>query len=562
MSAPDTMEGAHRVWGWTAEDPRPPRRPTQAGNEARNLRFCATGKRRRESPTHTFGRDSDKGLTVGGLSPDSPRAPRALPPGWWRETPVSHHHGWMNFAELRFWGYLLLGLAVISGVRFLVARLRPERLEWVDRIGLASLGVFLLLEVNVLSCAIFVSSVLVTYFGLRWILRHDREGAPKYLFLLIPLQLAPLFYFKYSNFVLNGVLGLGFDALRDLVIPVGLSFYLFQMVGFVLDTLAFRAPLPRFLDFVNFAGFFPQIVAGPIERRSDLLPQVQRFRFRWDWDNLNAGSTWVVLGLFFKLVLADNLAQWMPPFMGSTDNAWMIWTANLLFGLRIYYDFAGYSLVALGLGRCLGIRLTLNFLSPYAARNIQEFWRRWHVTLSHWFRDYLYIPMGGSRTPRWAWNVMVVFVVSGIWHGAGWNFIFWGALHGLFLVGLRLFGRRSLPAGLSWGLTMVGVFLAWLCFYETRFPVLWAKLLATFNPAAYSLANLQAAAGTLTGGDPIVLGALLGLAGLTSLLEWQSIRRYEEPFRLLRRPPVLVVLVVLTVLLAPSRNNAFIYFAF
>ncbi|MCB1125631.1 MAG: hypothetical protein KDM81_03975, partial [Verrucomicrobiae bacterium] len=241
----------------------------------------------------------------------------------------------MNFAELRFWGYLLAGLLVISGVRLVVHRVAPGRLPAADRIALAFLGVFLLLCVNVLSCAIFVTSGLITYFGLRWILHHDGRSTRKYLFLLIPLQLAPLFYYKYSDFVLNRVAGLGFDALRDLIIPVGLSFYLFQMVGFVLDTLAFKEPLPRFLDFVNFAGFFPQIVAGPIERRDDLLPQVETFRFRWDWAAINDGSTWIALGLFFKLCLADNLAKWMPPFMGSTDNAWMIWTANLLFGLRI-----------------------------------------------------------------------------------------------------------------------------------------------------------------------------------------------------------------------------------
>jgi D-alanyl-lipoteichoic acid acyltransferase DltB (MBOAT superfamily) len=469
----------------------------------------------------------------------------------------------MNFAELRFWGYLLLGLLVISGVRALVRRRAPGALVVTDRVCLALLGVFLLLCVNVLSCAIFVTAVLVTYFGLRWILRHDGRGKRKYLWVLIPLQLAPLFYYKYSNFVVNDVLGADFDVLRHLIIPVGLSFYLFQMVGFVLDTLAFDAPLPKFLDFMNFAGFFPQIVAGPIERRKDLLPQVQQFRFRFDWRDVNEGAPWIALGLFFKLCLADNLAQWMGPFQRSTTNAWMIWMANLLFGLRIYYDFAGYSLVALGLGRCLGIRLTLNFLSPYVSRNIQEFWRRWHITLSHWFRDYVYIPMGGSRTPWWAWNVMVVFVVSGIWHGAGWNFVFWGALHGVFLVGMRLSGwRKILPGPVAWGVTMIGTFLAWLCFYETRFGVLWQKLGATFNPAAYAPARLNEAAHVLTGGDPIVVASLLALAGATLLLEWLSVRRHDEPFVLLRKPGVLVVLVVLTVLLAPSKNNAFIYFAF
>lgn len=468
----------------------------------------------------------------------------------------------MNFAELRFWGFLLAGLGVLLAGRAVYFARHPGATARYDRVALITLGMFLLLCVSWLTFVIWLAVALGSYFGLQWILRHDSRATRRYLLLLIPLQLAPLAYYKYSNFVLNQVLGLQFDSLRHLLIPVGLSFYTFQKVAFVLDTLAFKEPLPRFLDYLNFAGFFPQIVAGPIERKRDLLPQMEQFQFRWNPAWVDEGLPWVAVGLFFKMALADNLARWMPSFMQSTSNPFMIWLSNVLFGFRIYYDFAGYSLVAYGVARCLGVRLTLNFQSPYCSTSIQEFWRRWHVTLSNWFRDYVYIPLGGSRVRTWALNVAVVFVVSGIWHGAGWGFIVWGAMHGTFLIVQRLSGRKPWPAACGWGLTLLGAFLAWLAFYETRPQALWQKLVTTFQPGAYSADALRATVDAMGSGGPIVLAALLGLTAATLTLEWLSLRRGEPPYALLRRPGVVVTLVVLTVLLAPGKNNAFIYFAF
>lgn len=468
----------------------------------------------------------------------------------------------MNFAELRFWGYLLLGLAAVVTFRAILRATRPAVLEKYDRLALAVLSMFLLFCVGWLTFLIWLTVAVFTYAGLYWILHSKSAGRRRYLLILIPLQLGPLLYYKYSNFLANSVFGLGWDSLRDLVIPVGLSFYTFQKVAFVIDTLAFKEPLPRFLDYINFVGFFPQIVAGPIERRRDLLPQMERFGLRWDADWINEGVPWIVLGLFFKMCLADNLAQWMAPFMKSSDNPFSIWLCNVLFGLRIYYDFAGYSLVAYGLGRCFGVRLTLNFLSPYCSTNFQEFWRRWHVTLSNWFRDYVYIPLGGSRVPWWAANVAIVFVVSGFWHGAGWNFILWGAMHGAFLIAYRLGGKWKLPGPIGWLGTMAGAFLAWLCFYETRWPTLLAKLRTLFVPSMYSTANLSATANVLNSGEQIVLGGLITMAALTLVMEWLSVRRDNEPFAILRKRPIAAVLVVLIILLAPGKNNAFIYFAF
>ena len=236
---------------------------------------------------------------------------------------------------------------------------------------------------------------------------------------------------------------------------------------------------------------------------------------------------------------------------------------NIVFGLRIYYDFAGYSLVALGLGRCFGIKLTLNFASPYCSTSATEFWHRWHITLSQWFRDYVYIPLGGGRVRAWAFNVAVVFVVSGIWHGAGWNFVLWGAMHGGFLIVNRMFHRRfNLPGFISWAITMLATFIAWLGFYEKRTNVLFAKLAAMFTPSAYNSAALHQAMSQWNGPDELVLAFMLALAAIVLLLEWRSITVENEPYALLRKPAMLIALIVLTLILAPGKNNDFIYFAF
>jgi alginate O-acetyltransferase complex protein AlgI len=466
----------------------------------------------------------------------------------------------MNFAEVRFWELLVGGLMVILCLRFACSKRRPQWLLLYDKCGLLSLGLFLLLCVDWLTFSIFLGVALGTFFGLKWILKSGTYNARKYLWVLIPLQLLPLFYYKYSIFFFEGVLRLHYSFLHTVAIPVGISFYTFQKVAFVLDTLAFQQPLPRFLDFMNFAGFFPQIVAGPIERKKSLLPQMESFRFQWNVKDLNEGCTWIAVGFFFKCALADNLAGCFNS--SSSTNAYLIWLANLVFGLRIYYDFAGYSLIALGIARCLGVRLTLNFASPYCSLNITEFWRRWHITLSQWFRDYLYIPLGGSRVKWWAFNLILVFLVSGVWHGAGWNFVFWGGFHALFLLVNRLCGQTRMPAVIGWFLTMVGCFAAWLCFYESDTHLLLKKLTVIAAPGSYSKPALTSALQELPPNIFFVTACTLAFAFCAGVVEWASLKKKKEPYYYFRKPEVACAMVVLTVILAPGGSNGFIYFAF
>ena len=468
----------------------------------------------------------------------------------------------MNFADVRFWGILAVSLLAILIVRVVVVKvMRPDPGHY-DRAALAVMGLVLLGCVSLQSLGIFAMVSVTTYLGLHLILKTDsspkRRG--KWLWILIPLQLSPLLFYKYSEFFGNEILGLGSRSLTNIIIPVGISFYTFQLISFAVDTLKRSQPLPGPLTTLNFAGFFPQIVAGPIERREALLPQLENFRFLWDKKAIEVGLTWIILGLFFKRCLADNLA--LTPLVHSGTNPFLVWLDTVMFGFRIYFDFCGYSLMALGVAQCLGIRLTLNFRSPYCASNIADFWRRWHVTLSTWFRDYIYLPLGGSRKGFWAANILIVFVISGIWHGAGWNFLIWGGIHGFFLLVYRLPMKVNLPHAGGVLLTHLCVFLAWLCFYENDTGELFRKLGLLLNPASYDGPALRSFFAAYLSPDGLDIFGILGIVACVISLEMWSLRKEGEPYRFLRTRGASAILIFLTVILSPISNNDFIYFAF
>lgn len=462
----------------------------------------------------------------------------------------------MNFAEIRFWVALSFGLILV----FLFKRISGNRHPAIDKSLLFILGVSLLAYVGLETVLTFLYVSQITYWGTQFL---ARSKSPKILkFLLAFLQVAPLIWFKYIDFIGNGIFQLENDMLRGILIPVGISFYTFQCMSFSWDVLIQKnASYPSWLNFMNFAGFFPQIVAGPIERKDHLLPQMEKFSFQFSGKNLDHGIKWIVTGLFFKLCLADNLAQYSQPGQ-IAPSAWNVWYQNVLFGLRIYFDFAGYSLVALGMGRVFGINLTVNFLSPYTQTNITSFWRCWHVTLSQWFRDYIYFPLGGNKMSKGIVPLLAVFFISGIWHGAGWNFIFWGLLHGLLILIHRGLQKIPILPILGWGITMVGVFYAWLFFYQTDVAVLKQNLLVSIQPQSYSPSGLKALISAISGGDKLVLFSFVSLSGIVLLLEWIGRARFQDPYKLLTSFPCLLVMVTLTILLAPGVKNAFIYFAF
>lgn len=408
---------------------------------------------------------------------------------------------------------------------------------------------------------IFISVTLTAYGVCKVAIRYPLQRRKLILGLLIPLLFAPLLYYKYSYFFGSSILHQEWSTLKNLVIPIGLSFYSFQTVGFCVDSLLRGMPIPALREYMAFCSFFPQIVAGPIERRDDLLPQIERLNFRFMAHRLNIGIRYIILGLFFKMFFADNLALiFVSDYQGNS--AWVVWANNLLFSFRIYFDFAGYGLTAYGFARCFGIRLQMNFLSPYTAAHISEFWRRWHRSLTNWFRDYIYFPLGGSRTRLWAVNMMVVFLISGLWHGAGWNFILWGGLSGLALV-VHRFWRRvllvpAMPSALGRALTVSYMALIWMFFYDTDMELLCRHVRIICTPHNY-MGHLGPQSQTM---EWTVCASFLLCAVMAIVAEWLSVRKGKNPYGFFLRTIPCAVMFFLMLFFAPTRASQFIYFVF
>ncbi len=260
------------------------------------------------------------------------------------------------------------------------------------------------------------------------------------LTLTLVASLGVLFFFKYFDFLLGSistVFGKKSPAL-DLILPVGISFYTFQTLSYVIDVYRKNIPAERnFLYYALFVSYFPQLVAGPIERPENLLPQLKERKI-FNKNDAIIGAKLTLLGFFKKICVADFLAGYVNSVYNNPGSVGAIGVliATVFFAIQIYCDFSGYTDIAIGVSRIMGIRLMKNFDKPYSSKTIKEFWSRWHISLSSWFRDYLYIPLGGSRCKKWrhVLNLFIVFLASGLWHGAAWTFVLWGAFHGIFRI--------------------------------------------------------------------------------------------------------------------------------
>jgi alginate O-acetyltransferase complex protein AlgI len=300
--------------------------------------------------------------------------------------------------------------------------------------------------------------IIIDYFS--GILIENSQGRKRQLFLIASLvsNISLLAFFKYFNFLSGNVtallslMGTDFQIRNlDIILPIGLSFHTFQSMSYTIEVYRGKQKAERHIGyFADYVLFFPQMVAGPIERYEHLGVELHQ-RHPARYQNFAAGFRLILFGLFIKMAVADNIAPYVneiysDPLRYGAREAIL---ATLLFSFQIYADFYGYSTIALGSARLMGINIMDNFKTPYLSRSISEFWSRWHISLSSWFRDYLYIPLGGNRVPvpRWCFNILFVFMVSGLWHGASWTFVIWGALHGLSLLGERLFPVRKADSG-------------------------------------------------------------------------------------------------------------------
>jgi len=297
-------------------------------------------------------------------------------------------------------------------------------------------------------------SIVVDYFIAKAIDKQENKTKRKQiLFVSIFVNIGLLFAFKYFNFFLDNISDvcsiLGVEiSLKSLniILPVGISFYTFQTLSYTIDVYRNKIkPTNDFVAFAAFVSFFPQLVAGPIERATNLLPQFLKER---EFDEIKAsdGLRQMLWGLFKKVVIADNCATYADLIFNSPDSfsGITLILGAVFFAFQIYCDFSGYSDIAIGSARLFGFNLKQNFAFPYFSRDIAEFWRRWHISLTTWFRDYIYIPLGGSRVSKTVVirNVFIIFLISGFWHGAKWNFIFWGFLNALYFIPLLVFNRN------------------------------------------------------------------------------------------------------------------------
>jgi alginate O-acetyltransferase complex protein AlgI len=425
---------------------------------------------------------------------------------------------------------------------------------------------------------IIAVSTTLDYFIARG-LEADSLSWRRKLLLSISLvgNLGLLVYFKYANFFLrsleDGLRAAGATSslpVLSVILPIGISFYTFEAINYTVDVYRRRVPAERnLLHFMLFITFFPHLVAGPIVRARDFLPQIRR-RKHWSWGRLELGARFLILGLFKKMAIADHMALFADPVFADPARfgTGAIWLATLAYAVQIYCDFSGYSDMALGTAHMLGYKLAQNFNLPYLAANVSEFWHRWHISLSTWLRDYLFIPLGGSRGGKWRVyrNLMITMVLGGLWHGASWTFVFWGFLHGLLLIGHRSFRdfcqtRPRLESALQ-GVagtmlrrltTFLFVALCWVFFRATTFGAALEVLRRLVVPHEGAAAPLAAASLWYTAALFVVC-YVVAYRGLVQ--------------RLLARLPAPVIgfgyaaAVSLALMLAPGTTKTFIYFQF
>ncbi len=365
---------------------------------------------------------------------------------------------------------------------------------------------------------LLLSSVIVNFsFGLAMEKPHRRRALGM---VGVSINLLVLCFFKYTNFIFDafhGLSGISFP-LFDIVLPLGISFFTFQQIAYLVDVMR-GAPVERDLvSYTLFVCFFPHLIAGPLVHHAEMIPQFKRGRT--GRSALLAARGWAIFvaGLFKKVVIADNLAQFVNPVFAHVDAGGAVtpqwaWLAILAYTLQIYFDFSGYSDMAIGLGLLFGIRLPINFRSPYRATSIIEFWRRWHITLSRFLRDYLYIPLGGNRLGehRRYVNLLLTMLLGGLWHGAGWNYLVWGGLHGVYLcvnhicrTGKPRVSNTLVGQAAGWTSTFLAVVVAWVFFR--------AKTLAGAQQMLHGLVGLGA------GSEPFVSPGIVRVMDLPILV--------------------------------------------
>lgn len=447
----------------------------------------------------------------------------------------------------------------------------PSRFRWMFLLA-ASYYFYMSWEIRYVLLILLTTTVDYTVARLM-VLQTKRRNRLLLLWTSLTVNLGLLFFFKYFNFISDSI-QLIFNQFNifynkpefQVLLPVGISFYTFQTLSYTLEVYQGKQkPEKHFGYFALYIVYFPQLVAGPIERFSRLAPQLKTHHY-FSWDHVKNGLRLILFGLFIKMVIADNLAPLVNQVYENPQSyhSLSVMMAMFFYSFQIYSDFFGYSIIAVGSSLVMGIKIMDNFKTPYLAKNIAEFWNRWHISLSTWFKDYLFIPLGGSRVkiPRFFINILLVFGVSGLWHGANWTFVIWGLLHGLYYLGEFLIKRVNpvksinkgfIYNGLSIAVNFILVSFAWIFFRSESFD----KAITMIQ----SLANNSGIDDTFRV-NPVVWVLLL-LFILSDILLYNT--RFDEWIgrkSLYLRWSVYAILLFSVLALAGVNNNPFIYFQF
>ena len=386
----------------------------------------------------------------------------------------------------------------------------------------------------------------------------------RWLLASIVISVGLLGVFKYADFFigsLNTVTGLKIPLLH-LALPVGISFYTFQCLSYTIDV--YRGSVPAQKNLINFGAYvalFPQLIAGPIVRYADIARELEHREH--SWENAAVGLRRFLVGLGKKVILADNFALLIRLFRQSGDKSVLFyWMYAVAFTLNIYFDFSGYSDMAIGLGRVLGFHFVENFNYPYLSGSVTEFWRRWHISLGSWFRDYVYIPMGGSRVSRWRWvlNILTVWMLTGLWHGAAWNFVLWGLLFAALLLAEKWIPvLQRLPGVLRHGYVLLAVVLSFVLFNADSLAQAGQDFAGLFGFGSLSLTSAE----TLYYLKSYAVLFVLGILGSTPVVK-NAARRIDgtKAGVVLEAAAMLALLIVCTAYLVDGSFSPFLYFRF
>lgn len=381
----------------------------------------------------------------------------------------------MSFDSVHFFVFFLIAALLLFFMH------KKARLVW-----LLVCNYYFYMCWNAKSALLLAFITLCTYITGRFLEMTKEEKRKKWIVAgCCAASFSILFVFKYFNFFMDNInsllnitgTGRTIGLRLNLLLPIGISYYTFQAVGYVIDVYRGEKAEHNLVKYAVFVSFFPQLGSGPIERGKNILRQLEELKTKnlWDYDRIKNGILLILWGLFQKIVIADRLALFVDTVYGNYPQYGLlvIITALVLYAFQLYCDFDGYTNIACGAAQVMGITLMQNFKRPYFATNIKEFWSRWHISLTSWFRDYLYIPLGGNRKGnfRKQLNVLIVFCVSGLWHGASWNFVIWGAIHGIMQVGYNIFSSKKKEKNMSFStrlrngiMTFALVDLAWFFF--------------------------------------------------------------------------------------------------